>query len=425
MRKLFILIFLIISQLATATDYYIRTGGNDGLAGTSDANAWATIKKVNDFSINTGFQPGDNIYFRRGDIFNILSYTGGSSPYDDAVNNCQGLRIQQSGISGNPVTIGAYGTGNRPVLNGRTSVRAWNLTGSWSNMGGNIWRMTGSIWWGESYMGRGRLWINGSEVMMSENVGTPTSTRPYSHSIGTENYLYLYSTSNPATAFSNIEDQGWSNYGITVYQVDYQTIQNLEVRGCVHAIVNSGSDNMILEDCTIGLYSAMQGVFIDGDDFTGSTDSNNGIIRRCTLETGDKERDDWFRPNTEDGILLRSNCNNWQISFNTLSNWSHACIGIYAISGYPVTNVLIHDNMVTSPNVDYSIGFAVAAGVGDFTNIQIYNNRFYDIPNENQVDSKGVKIFNNVIDKVTGVSWHQEEMMRGSGMVFLLKPQVF
>ena len=40
-----ILLFPFINILGT--NYYIKNGGNDGLDGLSDANAWETINKIN------------------------------------------------------------------------------------------------------------------------------------------------------------------------------------------------------------------------------------------------------------------------------------------------------------------------------------------------------------------------------------------
>lgn len=40
MKKLLIIPPLLLSLNLQATNYYVKTGGNDGLAGTSDANAW-------------------------------------------------------------------------------------------------------------------------------------------------------------------------------------------------------------------------------------------------------------------------------------------------------------------------------------------------------------------------------------------------
>ena len=67
--------------------------------GTSDIKAWATTARVsNAMSI---FKPGDSILFRRGDTWTNVVITIGTT-----------------GISGNNITIGAYGVGSKPILSG-------------------------------------------------------------------------------------------------------------------------------------------------------------------------------------------------------------------------------------------------------------------------------------------------------------------
>jgi hypothetical protein len=75
--------------------YYVKNGGNDGLDGQSDANAWATIGKTNAIS----FAAGDQIYFKRGSIFT------------DAA-----LIPKTNGEAGNRIIFGAYGTGAPPQI---------------------------------------------------------------------------------------------------------------------------------------------------------------------------------------------------------------------------------------------------------------------------------------------------------------------
>jgi len=57
-------------------------------------------------------QPGDRILFRRGDTF-----------YGS-------LNITKSGEAGLPITIGAYGTGDKPVITGFTTVTGWANEGN-------------------------------------------------------------------------------------------------------------------------------------------------------------------------------------------------------------------------------------------------------------------------------------------------------
>jgi len=112
MKYIFSLILIVCSIATSATDYYVSSAGNDAANGLSESTAWKTIGKVN--SAFSAFQPGDRILFRRGDTF-----------YGT-------LKVTRSGLAGNPITIGAYGSGNRPVISGFTTIS------SWTNEGGGI-----------------------------------------------------------------------------------------------------------------------------------------------------------------------------------------------------------------------------------------------------------------------------------------------
>ena len=105
LKKLLIIISLFISSAVNATNYYVKTSGNDNNTGMSDAQAWATIAKVN--SSFTSFSAGDKILFNRGDTF-----------YGT-------IRISKSGTSGLPIIIGAYGKGADPLITGFTTLSGW------------------------------------------------------------------------------------------------------------------------------------------------------------------------------------------------------------------------------------------------------------------------------------------------------------
>ena len=119
MRKLTTVLLLILSFTANATTYYISTSGNDANNGTSVTTPWKTLSKLNSFF--SSLKPGDNVLLNRGQVF-----TGYIS-------------IKKSGSSGYPITIGAYGSGANPVINGFTTISAW------TNLGSNIWESTGTV----------------------------------------------------------------------------------------------------------------------------------------------------------------------------------------------------------------------------------------------------------------------------------------
>lgn len=90
------LVLFLIPSVASAATYYVdATLGNNTNNGTSTTTPWQTLTKVN----GTTFSPGDTILFKKGETFagNIV--------------------VGQSGTNGNPITFGAYGEGNRPIIN--------------------------------------------------------------------------------------------------------------------------------------------------------------------------------------------------------------------------------------------------------------------------------------------------------------------
>lgn len=91
-----LIIFLILTTPCYATDFFVKTLGDDTKDGLSDANAWETVAKVESSSFNAG----DNIQFNKGDSW------------------AEGFVVPSSGNSGGQITFTSYGTGNRPILSG-------------------------------------------------------------------------------------------------------------------------------------------------------------------------------------------------------------------------------------------------------------------------------------------------------------------
>ena len=93
--------------------YYVASNGNDTNDGRSTATPFQKLAKVNTLTLN----PGDVILLRRGDTFQ------GS------------LSIRQSGSTNSPIVIDAYGSGNKPVIMGSTTVSGWSRVN-----GSNVWQ---------------------------------------------------------------------------------------------------------------------------------------------------------------------------------------------------------------------------------------------------------------------------------------------
>lgn len=93
----FLVLFLFTGSSSIAATYYVdATNGNDSNNGLSQEKAWKTISKVN----SKDFTPGDEIKFKRGEIFNDYFLY---------------LKRPYSGTKGNPITFKDYGKSTDPL----------------------------------------------------------------------------------------------------------------------------------------------------------------------------------------------------------------------------------------------------------------------------------------------------------------------
>ena len=237
----YLLIILLFSSNLFATNYYVKNNGNDNADGLSDATAWKTIAKVN----ASFLKPGDNIYFKRGDMWREQLY------------------VPASGTPGLKITFGAYGNGAKPVINGADLITGWTLTSP------NIWQITspsqpGYHGWGYSYV----TVIDDSLCSEFNSLGSLTSNyqcyydRPNQHKQGN---IYIYSTTNPNT-------------------------RKVEVSKRTFGVYLDGKINIIVKNLDIR-YAGLEGIRCYGS--TNSRISGNTIIDSC-----------YFYGNRESGVLL-------------------------------------------------------------------------------------------------------------------------
>ena len=84
------------AHAAGATTYYVSPAGSDSNNGTSPGSAIQSLGRASGLQLN----PGDQVLLQRGATFSGK------------------LAVWKSGTAGAPITIGAYGTGNKPVVTG-------------------------------------------------------------------------------------------------------------------------------------------------------------------------------------------------------------------------------------------------------------------------------------------------------------------
>ena len=124
----------------SAADYYIDPAGNDSNNGTSQVTPWQSLSKVN----ATTFAPGDRIFLKRGGTW-----------YGS-------LKPQGSGDASDQITLGAYGTGAKPLIDAQgagdaairlTNQEYWTIDGleatNWAGGNGVRWGIRVEAWDGQ------------------------------------------------------------------------------------------------------------------------------------------------------------------------------------------------------------------------------------------------------------------------------------
>lgn len=151
----------IFSSSALATTYYVSPYGSDSNPGTYFFWPWQTVAQVN----KAALKAGDQVLFMRGGTWR------------------ETLVPQASGV-----TYGIWGSGARPVISG-----ADLLSSGWTHYTGNIWSHTLAA-------SPSQVWTNGILASQVSSLAAVLAPGQWVYGGGS---LYLYSTSNPASAFTS------------------------------------------------------------------------------------------------------------------------------------------------------------------------------------------------------------------------------
>jgi hypothetical protein len=202
-KSLIITFLLFISIAVNAKNYYVKNRGNNSNTGLSDAQAWATITKVN----TSSFSPGDTIFFNKGDTWR------------------ERLTVPSSGNGGANIVFSSYGTGSAPKILGSTEVTAW------TNDTGNIWYSDNTL--SDPYA----LQFDGN-IYFKEKDGDISWGRVKKSTKGAlaieydwiwiSNHIYIYSPTDPNSRYSGVEVAQRKEV-INLNNKNFLTIDGLEV----------------------------------------------------------------------------------------------------------------------------------------------------------------------------------------------------
>lgn len=155
-------VVMVISTHLFATTYYVSPSGSNNFSGTSPNAPWKTVSFVNNFR----FSSGDSVLFLSGGVWR------------------EELIASSAGVS-----YGAYGSGARPVISGANLYKT-----GWSSAGNNVWKVLVGAYQPE------QVWFN---TVLGQQVSSVAAIiAPNQWHFQNTGYLYLYSSSNPGTAFT-------------------------------------------------------------------------------------------------------------------------------------------------------------------------------------------------------------------------------
>ncbi|HEU4901180.1 MAG TPA: hypothetical protein VFT06_00270 [Flavisolibacter sp.] len=341
------------------------------------------------------YVPGDSILFQRGGDWSGT------------------LTITDNGAHSNPIYIGAYGSGNKPIIGGRVAWPGWNNTSNWVAVSGrpNVWRFVGS--YTNTQDKTHRIWLNGVEYPRARD-SSEISTR-YRASYLSETYIFwVYAPSNPATYYTSIEYPGEQTGTINLYGVNHITIEDLDVRGSIGGTIDmSNARHIEIRRCDVGRDAGHIGI-------RSMNLMDSVTIASCTINSGDTCKDYFqFQHGLQDGIAMNAGTHNYTIWNNTVANWGHSDIEFTSAlqdntsktkGGYTMSNVSIMYNYLTGAGVDYvrPAGFDVGS-THLTTNIRFRYNYCDSFTVRCQVETAGMDFSYNILKNfrnlgITGAS---------------------
>jgi len=246
-------LYLVVPALADGVTYYVDSElGDDAASGLSPETPWRSLAKVNSASI----QPGESVLFRRGGLW-------------------RGQLKPKSGRLGAPVVYGAYGRGEKPILQQSAAAEA---PGSWEKVATGVWR-TRNAWPLATYRDIGNIIFNHGAAYGWKrwSLDKLENERDYWYDRDT-GHVYLKSWLDPTSQWTSIE-LSIDQHVITEGNAKYVTYDGLAIRyGSAHGIGGGNVKGIVVKNCDV--YWIGGGVLstkINDDGSVSYTRYGNGI----------------------------------------------------------------------------------------------------------------------------------------------------
>ncbi len=316
------------------TAYYVDdVNGNDTADGHTPATAWKSLTQVNRAVLG----PNTSVRFKRGGVW-------------------RGQLQLHSGSPAGAIYYDAYGTGTNPTLLGSVLK---NKTSDWTSLGGNLWQSVATFPPQPGY-------TNGLPYNNANDVGNIIWLGTTSYLTGTEQWtqsalqkpgdwffrttdwrVIVYSTTNPATAFPDLE-LAIDVVIVSIPGVSYAYFQNFVVRnGAGPGIQGNGNPSSFLT------FRDLDMSYIGGGNLGGlGTRYGDGL---CL----------WG--NAHDIMIERNNI--WQIFDSGMTNQS---VG----TDISVYNITYRNNVIwnTSSGIEMWLNPSDSGATSTMHDIRVYNN---------------------------------------------------
>ncbi len=269
---------------ADAATYYVAPSGEDSAAGTALSTPWRSLKKIRNFP----FQPGDQVLFQRGATWQGV------------------LIVQRSGAAGAPIAYGAFGDGAAPIIHGT------------------------------------------------------------------------------------------KDHAARILKTAHIEIRDLHFTGAARIAVQvRGARHLLIENCTIGPTPGY-GIRVTS---AGDRISSDGVIRGCHIDSGRRAFEG--RKGGPDGIVLYDGVENFRVAGNTIRAFPHTGIAVQVIhQDKPVAFNEVYDNIIVGSDMDYMRGFSVIGKDNLVHDNIVYNNKIKDMTQPSHVGGNNNQVYYNIFDSM-------------------------
>lgn len=366
MKKFLILTFVVLSVLsvgifgknilnsriaeAAGTIYYIdNLAGNDLNTGTSITSPWKSISKINSYN----FVGGDQVLFKRGGVWR------------------EQLIIPSSGNSTDPITFGAYGSGNNPVISG-------------SELKG--WTQNGAVWSTNQFFDPLCLFVGSNSGVRVSNLSAVNSSNKW-YWDSSQKLLYVYSNSNPAS----LVEVPTRDHAIVSQssQRSYININDLVLKNArVYNLKNSSGSNWTLRRNSISnschggmIFENVNYVKVFENDISYSNQIGPSAWHEAVTLSNVNNfsvNNNIVHDNAEDGIVIKYGSKNGTVLRNNVYKNAAASIYIDGAENTEVAYNLVRDSSAADkPGIGLSIEYAANPGFYNLRDVNVHNNVVY------------------------------------------------